>query len=118
MDSRRQEFLREDGRHSGVRRGCGVNRCTARWLVGTWHHHRFKGKVEIVGYCLENDAIAGNWCALVRAQQAASSRQWATGSKQQAWLVCPGEGAGRLRQSATPERNCALVRALLLLSGA
>jgi hypothetical protein len=60
MDSRRQEFLREDGRHSGVRRGCGVNRCTARWLVGTWHHHHFKGKVEIVGYCLENDAIAGN----------------------------------------------------------
>ncbi|KAK2386509.1 hypothetical protein QL285_060397 [Trifolium repens] len=76
MDSRRQEFLREDGRHSGVRRGCGV---AARWLVGSWHHHRFKGKVEIVGYCLENDAVAGS--ALVRAQQAACCRQQAEGSR-------------------------------------
>jgi hypothetical protein len=23
--------------------------------VGSWHHHRFKSKVEIVGYCLENN---------------------------------------------------------------
>ena len=27
-----------------------------------------------VGYCLENDAVAGSWCAMVRAQQAAGSR--------------------------------------------
>ncbi|PNX60531.1 hypothetical protein L195_g060226, partial [Trifolium pratense] len=26
----------------------------ARWLMVSWHHHRFKGKVEIVGNCLEN----------------------------------------------------------------
>ncbi|MCI37140.1 hypothetical protein A2U01_0058364, partial [Trifolium medium] len=23
--------------------------------MGSWHHHRFKGNVEIVGYCLENE---------------------------------------------------------------
>jgi hypothetical protein len=30
--------------------------------------------VFIVGYCFENDVVAENRCALVRAQQAASSR--------------------------------------------
>ncbi|MCI82343.1 hypothetical protein A2U01_0103617, partial [Trifolium medium] len=28
----------------------------ACWLVGSWHHRQFKGKVEIVGYCLQIDA--------------------------------------------------------------
>ncbi|KAK2381018.1 G-type lectin S-receptor serine/threonine-protein kinase [Trifolium repens] len=28
-----------------------------------------------VGYCLENDVVAGSWCALVRAQQTAGNRQ-------------------------------------------
>jgi hypothetical protein len=27
-----------------------------------------------VGYCLENDAVAENWCVLVKVQQAAGSR--------------------------------------------
>ncbi|KAK2446321.1 hypothetical protein QL285_017147 [Trifolium repens] len=40
---------------------------------------------SIVGYCLENNVVAGSWCALVRAQQAASSR----------CRACPGEGFGR-----------------------
>jgi hypothetical protein len=31
--------------------------------------------VESVGYCLANDAVAGSWCVLVRAQQAAGNRQ-------------------------------------------
>ncbi|KAK2401689.1 calmodulin [Trifolium repens] len=31
--------------------------------------------IHLVGYCLENDTVAGSWCALVRAQQAAGSRQ-------------------------------------------
>jgi hypothetical protein len=30
--------------------------------------------IFIVGYCLENNVVAGNWCALVRAQQAVDSR--------------------------------------------
>ncbi|KAK2375656.1 hypothetical protein QL285_076534 [Trifolium repens] len=53
MDSRRQEILREYGRCSGVRRGCGE---ATWWLVGSWHHHRFDGKVEIVGCYLKNNA--------------------------------------------------------------
>ncbi|WJX52868.1 hypothetical protein P8452_38932 [Trifolium repens] len=76
--SRRLEILQEDGRYSGVRRGCGVNKCSSTVVGGKLaSHHRFKGKVEIVGYCLENDVVAGSWCALVRAQQAAGSRQQA-----------------------------------------
>ena len=63
----------------------------ARWLVGSWHHHRFKGKVEIVGYCLENKSENQVWSCL-----------WLLPSHAWAWQAAPGRGQaapgrGRLR---------------------
>jgi hypothetical protein len=40
----------------------------------------FKIEKLNVGYCLENDDVAGSWCALVRAQQAVGSRHVPHGS--------------------------------------
>ncbi|KAK2379236.1 hypothetical protein QL285_067059 [Trifolium repens] len=93
MDSRRQEFLREDGRHSGVRRGCGV---AARWLVGSWHHHRFKGKVEIVENCLEN-LLMQKICQRSRGWRQAPRRGSFELWRLVAWRGAPVGGARRGR---------------------
>jgi hypothetical protein len=72
-----------------------------------WKKKLKKDNLPYVGYCLENDA--GSWCALVRARQAACSGL--------GWRAREGLAWSCWRRQAVPERNCALVRALLLLSG-
>ena len=56
--------------------------------MGSWHHHRFKGKVEIVGYCLENKSENQVWSCL----WLLPSHAWAWVGCAWAWEAAPGRG--------------------------